>query len=97
MQSVAETRTRLAVVDHHATDKALACGFPELAQAAKVRGGHRGRRLDLHAGQNTSAALHDDVHLRAVLVTVVKERHRVFIPASLSSKLLEYERFEKLA
>ncbi len=73
MKSVAETRTRLTVIEHHTTSKAPARGFPELAQATKVRGCHRGCRLDLHAGQSAGATFHDDVHLRAVLVAEMKE------------------------
>ena len=77
--------------------KALASGFGQFAQAAKIGLVYCRRCLDLHSGNGSGTALNSDVHFRIVPVTEVRERHGCIMPTCLSSQFLDDERFQKLS
>jgi hypothetical protein len=87
----------LGVVDHHSCGEAFARSLLELAQAAKVRRGDGGRRLDLDSRQFLRASFEHDIHLRVVLVAEVEEADPFIPPARLAPQFLKDERLQKLS
>jgi hypothetical protein len=58
---VAEACARFSIIKYDAGGETLAAGILEFSQSAKVGGGDRGGRLDLHARYLACTAFHHDI------------------------------------
>ena len=99
MQSLSESDPGLTVVEHYTHSEASSGGGLEPAESAEVTTGHRGGRLDLHAGQLPGAAFENNVDLGAILVSEVANRRcqsvypsEIYVLGDFRHLVLELER-----
>ena len=97
IETLAEARARLAVVEDDSGDESTGLAALKFAQTPEVVLPDRCPRLDLDPCQTTATGINDDVDFDLVLVAIVEEGERMRMAGSLAPKLLEDERLEKLA